>query len=499
VTGVFSYTMVLGGNTYTAQAGGSDIFLAKLSPSGGVQWFKQGKTSTSGAMANFVTNAAIDAAGNVYFAGSFPRRIDFGSGTILTSSASGYDVFVLKFDAQGTLLWSRTGAATNTGAGGASLAVDAGGNVLVCGSFSDTISFGGTAVNALNGDNDVFLAKLDANGTAQWVRRAGSSGADGSTDVGVDAVGNAYVVGYVSAAATFGSITLNPLGSPTGADLFLAKYSTQGTALWAQRGASTNDDVANAVAVDADGYAVVSGFADGVWVGSTQQNIYTARYSPQGTRLWEQRTTPSQQSFGFGLAGEDVTYDGRGGIYVTGFSNGQLTFGATSIRNTNGAFVVRYDLQGNAVWADKIDGATSSSSASAHSVGTDASGNVYLAGEADGNVYFGPVLSSMASSLIGGIFVARLTAGGPLATVARRMEPLHVFPNPTREYVMLQLPAGGGHVVVYDALGRAVHEQVLPMVAGTSRIELGSLAPGLYRLQATLAGGRLASAPLQLR
>ena len=121
-----------------------------------------------------------------------------------------------------------------------SIGVDAAGNSYVTGTFEDTIHFGDLSLKnraneSLKLYNDIFLAKYDPNGKEVWARQAGGGNDEWGRAIAVDPVGNSYVTGNLKGEAVFGSIILKDNGFGT----FLAKYDTNGKALWATNISST--------------------------------------------------------------------------------------------------------------------------------------------------------------------------------------------------------------------------------------------------------------------
>jgi hypothetical protein len=86
--------------------------------------------------------------------------------------------------------------------GGYSAAVDGSGNVYVAGSFQGTADFDpGPGDNHTSaGDNDIFLTKINADGTYGWTKTMGGAGNDGGYSAAVDGSGNVYVTGYIGGA-----------------------------------------------------------------------------------------------------------------------------------------------------------------------------------------------------------------------------------------------------------------------------------------------------------
>ncbi|WP_046245560.1 SBBP repeat-containing protein [Hymenobacter terrenus] len=488
VTGFFDGTINLGAITLTAggvstpaQVAGH-VFLAKYDPAGTVLWAKKFDSYSSDVSAK----VAVDAAGNAYLAGDFYNSLDLGT-TTLTSA--GNDGYLIKFDAQGVQQWVRQGGAFSTTVGG--IAVDASNNVVIAGSLSNTVSFGGPVVSG----RGQFFYKFSPTGTVVLAQKFGTSPAT-IRDLALDTADNAYITGSFSANATFGPVTLSSAGYT---DVFLCKLDATGNNLWAQSAGGPDFDRAESVAVDSGGNPVVSGYYDDDLVAPIETSrIYVARYSTQGTPLWNRLITPNIDGF---YSATGVAYDGRGGYYVTGGFQGTAVFGTTTINvlGGEGLFVARYDSQGTVVWADAATNATNNDFSSGYGVATDSQGNAYVTGSAIGKVKFGslPIINAQD----GNALVAKLTAAGVLTATRAKAATvtLPAYPNPASGHTSLDLPAGGGHLVLIDALGRTVREQSLPTAAGSYPVSLEGLKSGLYQLRAALNNGKVASTQVQVR
>jgi hypothetical protein len=481
VTGSFSGTLTLGTTTLTAGPGTGHQFLAKYSTAGAVLW----AIKLDAATGDVACNVAVDAAGNAYLAGYFATSLTLGS-TTLTSS--GNDGFLVKYDSQGLQQWVRQGGTAGVFASG--IATDASGNVTVAGNFNSTVAFGGTTLSG----GGVFLYRFSPTGAVLLAKKVGDTGF--CYDVALDGAGNAYVTGDFFSSGTFGTSTLTSAG---GSDVFLCKVGPTGTSLWAQRAGGLADDGGESVAVDAGGNPVVGGYYDYTSSGTTNfSRFYTARFSTLGVPQWTQLTTPTVGGF---YQISKVAYDNRGGYYATGRFQGTAVFGGTSLTSVGESvlFLIRYDSQGNAVWADRALNSNASSAAYGFGLATDAAGNAYVSGAVVGSVQFGTLPVSTGGI---GAFVAKVTAG-PVLTATRSAAAgiaLQAYPNPaTAGSTTLLLPAGGGRLAVLDAVGRSVREQALPTAAGPWPVALTGLTSGLYVLRATLASGQVATASLQVR
>src|SRR5262249_17761210 len=134
-----------------------------------------------------------------------------------------------------------------------SMAVDALGNIVLTGSFEDRANFnpgtGQQFVLSSFGVDDIYLLKLDTNGSFQWVRQYGSNTTDGATALTRDPSGNIYLTGYFT-----GTVNFNPGGSAnvnsaeTGSN-FVLKLDKSGTFDWVAGMGGFSD----AIALDGSG------------------------------------------------------------------------------------------------------------------------------------------------------------------------------------------------------------------------------------------------------
>lgn len=275
VTGHFNGSVDFGGGALTS-AGNSDIFVVKLGADGTHLWSKRfGDPSYQSGQ-----GVAVDSAGNVLITGFFNGAIDFGGGPL--ASAGNKDVFVAKLDPGGAHVWSKRFGDADVQYG-QSLAVDDAGNVIITGTFSGTIDFGGSSFVGA-GTGDIFLAKLDSNGAHMWSKRFGDADAQDGASVAVDIAGNVLLTGTFAGTVDFGG---GPLASLGVSDMFLAKLDADGAHLWSKRFGKGNDDDGVGVAVDVGGNALIAGYSDGLidFGGGSLPNaggrdVVVAKFSP---------------------------------------------------------------------------------------------------------------------------------------------------------------------------------------------------------------------------
>jgi hypothetical protein len=165
------------------------------------------------------------------------------------------------------------------------------GSAIVTGSFRGTTTFGRTNLISVGGD-DVFVARVNSSGTWAWAKRAGGTNIDVAYGVSALGDGGAIVAGTIRGTATFGA---SPLVSAGSDDVFVARINANGTWAWAARAGGTDVDVARGVSALADGGAIVTGTFNGTatfgvtTLTSSSLDIFVARIANDGTWAWANR------------------------------------------------------------------------------------------------------------------------------------------------------------------------------------------------------------------
>jgi len=189
VQGVFRDTADWGGKPLTAHGGSdNDVVLAKYDVNGDHVWSQ----NFGNAFNDVAGGLTVDPAGNITMVGSFDKSVSFGPGDEHASLGEA-DAFVARFTTDGKLTWARSyGADREDIAYG--IAADSAGNTVTVGWFQGTVDFGkGPLVS--KGNKDVFALKLDPNGGVVWARRWGDHDHDQGRAVAIDDKGAAIVVG----------------------------------------------------------------------------------------------------------------------------------------------------------------------------------------------------------------------------------------------------------------------------------------------------------------
>lgn len=249
------------------------------------------------------------------------------------------------------------------------MATDNAGNFYVFGRYFSKIAvFGSTSlINSSDYNGDLFLIKVNSAGLILWARSVNGTGDEVSTDVAVDATGNAYITGSTtSTSVSFGTAGISGI---SGKCYFLTKYDTNGNVIWAKLAAT--GVVVNSLAIDNSGNSFLTGDFGNIG------GMFLTKYDGNGNFVWSKTAGNSGST---SVYGNSVTCDTSGNIYVAGsFIGGDATIGGTTLTNQGGydIYFIKYDSQGNVVY---VKSAGSSNHQEAKGIGVDGSGNIIICG-----------------------------------------------------------------------------------------------------------------------
>ncbi|MFO0757839.1 MAG: hypothetical protein U0359_15190 [Byssovorax sp.] len=387
ITGTFYGTTDFGGGVLSS-AGYMDGFLLKLDPAGNHIWSRR----LTGPGDQIATSVATDGSGAVFVAGTFSGTIDLGNGPM--ASGGGIDIFVARFDVNGSCLWSkRFGDAADQLIDG--VAVDPTSNdVIIAGHFYGKVDFGGGPLANVGGAN-VFVAKLDMNGGHVWSRSSHGSGDQLAGGVAVDGMGNVLTTGTFYGSVDFGGGLLVSQG---GADVFVVKTSAGGDHLWSKRFGDAGDQAGTSIAPDSAAGIVVTGYFDGsinfgasTLTSGGSTDIFVTKLDKDGGHLWSKR---------FGDAGSQpdsvVAVDKMDNVVITGAFASAVNFGdgPHASAGSYDIFLAKLDAAGNNVWGKSFGDKLAQG---AYGIAVDGGENILITGSMAGKVDFGdgaPVASA---------------------------------------------------------------------------------------------------------
>ena len=299
--------------------------------------------------------------------------------------------------------YNAEGRRTSFGYGGG-IAALADGSVLVTGTFSGLTAFGSTILESAFiegwGDYrfDVFVAKVNPDGTFAWAVDADS---DYVADVvGIAALpdGSALLTGTFSGTLKFGDTTLSD------GYVFVAKVNPDGTFAWATSFGGFSDDQVHGIAALADGSALLTGY------GLYHRGLYVAKLNPDGNLAW----IADVNSDGFYVSNNKggIVALADGSALVTGGFSGTAMFGSTILRASAGSdvFIAKVNADGTFAWAVQAGGTGMDWG---NAITTLADGTALVAGNFEGEAKFGT--KKLTSGESGTGFVAKLNSDGTFA------------------------------------------------------------------------------------
>lgn len=253
LTGAFEDSMdVANGGTkdYVYSNGYRDIFLSKYDANGAKQWaFSIGSRGFDRGW-----SMTLDDQGNVYAGGVFTIKADFdpsADSTILTANPAGFwpDGYLAKYNTNGELVWAkhlltardRSASQSATLLAITGMEIDNNGDLVIGGAFWDTVWLAPNQMIVSDGSlADMFLAKYDSDGNFIWAKQMGGGGDQRIQAISTDPQGNIYSTGFFFGSPYFDPAGGSVLSSQGGEDIFLAKYSSTGALLWAKGIGSVN-------------------------------------------------------------------------------------------------------------------------------------------------------------------------------------------------------------------------------------------------------------------
>ncbi len=254
---VFYDTAKFNEQTIFTSKGGEDAYFFKYNSDGVFQWARQ--ISSEQTLAGNAID--IDSNNNILIAGNFLGIAHFDSSTTLSGSngTSYFDAFIAKYNSNGDLQWAKRGGGKCNGNG---ISTDGNNDILLTGSFADTINIDSTTSLISSGYSDIFVLKYSPSGSLKWAKYAGADGSIASgQNITADANENIFITGNFYPSANFDGFTT--LTSNSGIEnAFFVKYNQEGDLEWANK-VGTSGSFGSGVSL---GYGIDTDESDNVLV-----------------------------------------------------------------------------------------------------------------------------------------------------------------------------------------------------------------------------------------
>lgn len=357
-------------NTQTVSGFGDyDFYVEKLDPGGQLIWSKH----FGGPGLDILKSVATDPQGNIYLTGQFDQKILFEGGDSISTSADYSEIFLVKLNPNGQVLWAKQFGGKDNDEG-TTLATDPAGNVYLSGFFKDSVDFNPGPDTFLltntSGSGAMFILKLNPDGNFVWAKHMQAGAPFGqSAGLSLYIKGNyLYTSGYFN-----GSVDFNPgpsvsLLTSQFDDGFLQKFSLQGNLVWIKQISGSGSERTLAITADAQDNVLCSGYfsssvdldpgAGTVTFNSAgNHDLFVLKLNASGNYVWGKKAGGSSQDQAWG-----ITTDRQGNIYTTGkfgatvdFDPGPMAVNLASSGYSD-AFILKLDPNGNFANVGKLGG-----------------------------------------------------------------------------------------------------------------------------------------------
>ncbi|MDJ0655753.1 MAG: hypothetical protein QNJ40_16430 [Xanthomonadales bacterium] len=381
------------------------------------------------AFADRAFGVSADSADHTYVGGYFSRATDFdpGPGVVELTPSSPEDPYLAKYDRHGDLVWVRhlagLGRITD-------IAVDSQDAVIAAGIYGSDLVVDATLTLSAVATYDIFFVKFDESGNLVWGRSISGNGSHSPQAVAVDSNDALLMSGLVGLTADLdpGPGTFE-VTAGIDFDSFIAKFDSSGDFVWGhlftQLSASgvAQSDSAHGLVVDPQDNVYLAGQYEGqvdfngTVLDAGGVDAYLAKFSHAGALQWVSSTENDglrTEHFALGI-------DGQNRLYAAGVYFGETDFDpspvAEAIGNSDGtldAYLVSYEPDGAFRWVRLFELA-----GSILDMVVAGDGTVTLGGQFSGVVDFdpGPDLQERAAISTQDCFFAQYNASGEFKNV----------------------------------------------------------------------------------
>ncbi len=343
--------------------------------------------SSGGQNVDEAMDVCVNSSGESYVTGYFTNTASFHPFNLSSSSQGIPDGFIYKTNSSGNIVWAKKFGGMGSDRG-INCKLDGNGDLIICGYYFGSASFGTLTLNSTAGSQDVFVAKVDANGNFIWAVSMGGNMIDIPNALAIDKNDNILITGSFQGVATFGSSTFtsitNPQNNIASYDVFTSKISPAGSFIWTRTGQAKYEDRGLNIACDTLNNVYVCGqFSDTIKFNNTHNNqimnaVFLIKYSANGNELWFKKASATS-AIAYGL---EIDKNNNHVIMAGDFTGTMVFYGSPNASLSgnfqNKIFVAKFNESGGYIWG-KSD--ASINYISARDITIDNTGDIYLFGE----------------------------------------------------------------------------------------------------------------------
>jgi len=301
-------------------------------------------TYYGGAGGDYGLSCATDASGNIYLAGLYGSLDGMATtGAHQTTFGGGsFDAFLVKFNSNGVRQWGTYYGGTRADYG-RSCATDASGNVYLAGYTESTIGMATTGAHQTTyggGSYDAFIVKFNSSGARQWGTYYGGASVDYGISCATGASGNVYLAGYTQSYT--GMATTGAHQTTWGGDMdaFLVKFNSSGVRQWGTYYGGTGVDYGYSCATGASGNVYLAGYTQS-YTGMATTGVHQTAFGGGGSdALLVKFNSSGVRQWGtyYGGSGNDKSFgcasDASGNVYLAGETSSTTGIAATGAHQT---------------------------------------------------------------------------------------------------------------------------------------------------------------------
>ena len=272
-------------------AGAQDFWLLKISSLGSLLWEKTFGFSGT----DFGTALLATKDGGFLITGVLDVSSSGGQGNAKSTAVnhSGGDYWVIKTDLTGNLEWSRFfgGSFTEIPLG---IVETDDHNFIIAGS-SDSDDFN---ISNNLGTYDFWIIKIAPTGSLIWEKSFGGSEIDEARAITTSSDGNFMVVGDTR------SSDIDVSENKGAADVWIVKFSTEGSLIWEKTIGGTSFDTARAIYKTQDNGFLIAGSSrslDNDFENNGQNDALILKIDSNGSLLWQKTIGGSEIDFLYGI------------------------------------------------------------------------------------------------------------------------------------------------------------------------------------------------------
>lgn len=387
-----------------------DYFITKINSDGSYGW-----TNIIESNDRYSGNKSVvsDSTNNVYLTG---RNISS-------------DMIVTKYNSGGSIEWTKIMDGDGYQVKGTAITLDSNDNIYIIGTFYGTVDFdpgGGIDSKTSNGESDIFITKLNSNGSYGWTQVIGGPNYDFGGSITIDTNGNIYITGTFHGMVDFNpSAGVDSLTSSGWNDIFITKFNSTGGYIWTKAFYSFDgdNDVNNIVHDSNDNVYITGAFYSQT---DFDPSNTIDNKTPNGSGDIFITKINSDGSYGqtktIGGTGSDmgnlITADSSNNIYLIGTFSDKVEFDPsdeTDNKISKGdwdIFITKYNSDGS-YGGTATMGSTSGEGDIGNSIEIDSNGNLFITGRFFLNVDFDPTseVDNKVSNGDSDIFISKFTIG----------------------------------------------------------------------------------------